>query len=146
WASRRWCRARSARWRAARRRRPHRPPSRPRPLAGSRYSHRRSARRCWRGRFPPAAARPPAETAAAPASSIHAPSSRYFPSRSSVLVVLELDTHCLELVADAVGVFEILRLAGGVARVDERVHLIRIDDTAVRMIFKRFAFREREYS
>src|SRR5215831_17134839 len=106
-ASRRWCRARSARWRAA---------------------------------------RPPAGTAAAPASSIHAPSSRYFPSRSSVLVVLELDTHRLELVADTVGVFEILRLAGGVARVDERVHLIRIDDTAVRMIFKRFAFREREYS
>jgi hypothetical protein len=61
-------------------------------------------------------------------------------------VVLELDTHRFELIAKAVGVFEILRPAGGVARVDERVHLIRIDDTAVRMIFKRFAFREREYS
>src|SRR5262249_38632096 len=138
-ASRRWCRAKSARWRAARRRRLRRPPWTPRPLADPRCSRRRSALRCWRERFLPAAARPPAETAAAQASTARAPSSRCLPSRGAVLVVLELDVHCLELVADAVGLSEILRLAGGIARVDKRVHLIRIDDTAVRMIFEGFA-------
>src|SRR5215469_13146360 len=110
-AIRRWCRARSAHWRAARRRRLRRPPSTPRPPAGSRCSRRRSALRCWRGRFQPAAARPPAGTAAAQASALRAQSSRHLPSRSAVLVVLEL-------VADAVGCFEVFCLARGVSLLD----------------------------
>src|SRR5258708_34257766 len=144
-ASRRWCRARSARWRAARRRRLRRPPSTPRPLADSPCTRRQSARRCWRGRFQRAAARPPAETAAAQASTLPAPSSFHLPRSAPVLVVLELDAHRVELVADAVGLFEIFCLARGITCIDERVHLICIDDMAVGVIFERFPFRDREY-
>ena len=61
-------------------------------------------------------------------------------------MVLELDAHRLELVADAVGLLKAFRLTRGVTCIDERVHLICIDDMAVRTIFERFAFREREYS
>src|SRR5262249_27754835 len=132
--------------RAARRRRLRRPPSTPTPLAGSRCNPRRSALRCWRERFQPAAARPSAGTAAAQTSTVRAPSSRYFPSRSSVLVVLELDAHRLELVADGVGFLEIFCLARGVAGIDQRSHLICIDNAAVRMICERRVFREREHS
>src|SRR5262249_15394862 len=145
-AIRRWCRARSARWRAARRRRLRRPPSTPRPLAGPRCSRWLSARRPWLGRFQPAAARPPAGTAAAQASALCAPSSRCLPGRAAVLVVLELDAHRLELVSDAVGLLETFRLARGITCIDERVHLICIDDAAMRMIFERFAFCDFEHS
>src|SRR6516165_4306029 len=145
-ASRRWCRAKSACWRAARRRRLRRPPWTPRPLADPRCSRRRSALRCWRERFQPAAARPPAETAAAQASALRAPSSRYLPSRSAILVVLELDAHRLEVVSDAVGFLETFRLARRVTCIDKRVHPICIDDTAMRVIFERFAFCELEHS
>src|SRR5262249_29847000 len=93
-----------------------------------------------------AAAHPSAETAAAQASTVRAPSSRYFPSRGAVLVVLEFDTHRLELVADAVGFLEIFRLARGVAGIDQRSHPICIDNAAVRMICECRVFREREHS
>src|SRR5262249_18014529 len=73
-------------------------------------------------------------------------SSLFLPSRGAVLVVLELDAHRLELVAAAVGCSAILRLAAGIARVEKGVSLICIDDTAVRMIFEGFGFREREPS
>src|SRR5262249_30070825 len=75
-----------------------------------------------------------------------APSSRCLPRRGAVLMVLELDAHRLELVADAVGLPETFRLARGITCIDERVHLIRIDDMAMRMIFERLAFRELEQS
>src|SRR5262249_7063986 len=124
-ASRRGCRARSARPRAARRRRLHRPPSTPRPLAGSRCSPRRSARRHWRERFQPAAARPPAEAAAAQAFPARAPSPQYLPSRGAVLVVLELDAHRLELIADAIGFLEILRLTSSISSITQaQYHLL----------------------
>src|SRR5215471_2922906 len=73
-------------------------------------------------------------------------SSFCLPSGSSVLVVLELDAHRLELVADAVGLLETFRLARGITCIDERVHLICIDDAAMRMIFERFAFCDFEHS
>src|SRR6516164_4099696 len=85
-------------------------------------------------------------TAAAQASTVRTPSSRYFPSRGSVLVVLELDAHRFELVADAIGFLETFCLARGVAGIDQRSHLICIDNAAVRMIFERFAFRDRDHS
>src|SRR5262249_16386240 len=72
-------------------------------------------------------------------------SSLYLPSRSAVLVFLSLDARCVELGAKSRGLSGILRLAGGIARVDKGVHLIRIDDAAVRMIFEGFAFRERKH-
>src|ERR1700704_1367209 len=46
-------------------------------------------------------------------------SSLHLPDRRAVFLVLELDAHRLELVADSVGFLEILRLAGGIARVDK---------------------------
>src|SRR5262245_13074413 len=123
-ASRRGCRARSARPRAARRRRLRRPPSTSRPLAGSRYSPRRSARRRWRERFQPAAARPPAETAATQASAVPARSALHLPRRGAVLVVLEFDARCVELATNAVGFFEFFLFASDVAIIYECIDAI----------------------
>src|SRR5262245_36466274 len=54
-------------------------------------------------------------------------SSLHLPDGGAVLLVLELDAHGLELVADAVGVPEIPGLARGVAGIDERDDLVRVD-------------------
>src|SRR5262249_37389703 len=112
----------SARRRGARRRRPHRPRSTPRPPAALRYSRRRGARRCWRERSPRAVARPPAGTAAAPVSVLHLPSSLHLPRRTAVLVILELDPHCVELAADAISLLEVFFSARDIARLDQRVN------------------------
>ena len=45
-----------------------------------------------------------------------------------------------------VGFLETFPLARGVTCIDERVHPICIDDTAMRVIFERFAFCELEHS
>src|SRR5262249_45988678 len=46
------------------------------------------------------------------------PSSRDLP-RGAVLGVLEHDAHCCKLIADAIGLFEILLLARNIARLDQ---------------------------
>src|SRR5258708_39574110 len=65
-------------------------------------------------------------------------SSFHLPSRGPALVVLELDPHRLELVADAVGFLETFRLARAFTCIHERVHFICIDNTPMRMLFERF--------
>src|SRR6476619_4035322 len=46
-------------------------------------------------------------------------SSLHPPSRAAVLFVLKLDALRVELVADSVGLLEILRLAGGITSIDQ---------------------------
>src|SRR5262249_25011520 len=80
---------------------------------------------------PPRAARPPAETAAARAWDAPAPSSRDLPG-GAVLGILEHDTHGGEFVADAIGLLEVLRLAGGIAGFDETRNFRVVDGERLR--------------
>ena len=88
------------------------------PPAALRYNRRRSVPRCCRGRFRATAARRPPASAARRAWDAPWPSSRDLPG-GAVLGILEHDAHGGEFVADAVGFFEILCLARGVARFDQ---------------------------
>ena len=63
-------------------------------------------------------------------SPLHLPR-RHDLSGGGVLRILELDAHGGKLVADAIGFFEVLRLAGGVAGIDELVNQILIKTFAV---------------
>src|SRR5262245_1765317 len=54
-------------------------------------------------------------------------SSLHLPDRGAIFLVLELDAHGRELVADAVGVLEVSGLAGGVAGIDQRDDLVLVD-------------------
>src|SRR5437764_8964790 len=60
-----------------------------------------------------------------------APSPLHLPGRRAVLFVFELNAHCPELITNAIGLTEVLRLAGGVARVDQRRDLFFIHFTTL---------------
>src|SRR4029079_15889222 len=103
--------------RAAQRILPNPPRWRPRPPAAPDYNHPRSIPRRCRAKSPQGSACPAEETAAARRSDGGGRSSRDLPG-GAVLAVLEHHAHFRKLVADAVGLGEILGLAGGVARGD----------------------------
>src|SRR6185312_343696 len=94
---------------AAQQKRRGRRPWTPRPPAEPDCSPHRSIPRYWRGRFPPAPARPAASTAAARVPGGRGPSSRNLPS-GAVLRVLEDDAERGQFIADTIRLGEILGL------------------------------------
>src|SRR4029078_11718134 len=92
-----------------------------------RYNPRRSLARCWRGKSPPRAADPPAAAAASRQRDGQRGSSLHVPGGGAVLVVLKLDAHGVELVADAIGLFEVLCFTGGVTRINQRLRRLLIN-------------------
>src|SRR6266705_2046189 len=104
----------------------------PRPPAAPRYNRRRSIPGPPQRRSQPASAYPPRGTAAARVLAAIGPSSRDLPG-GAVLGILDDYAHCRKLIADAVGLLEVLARPGCGARGNQCIDasLVYYDDLGI---------------